>query len=435
MKLGWACGELAALVALAFCANPARSLPPHGWDCILCDNSTMLAGNWAINNPNFNTSDLWWARTITSSYAAVALNMNAQDPSATVEQARIFKQLNPNFKFLVYQNAELGPLTQNATAIINNHPEWWCRDDEGNPLKTRQGYYLNHSVPELREWYNSYPLQVFGEDAKDLLDGIFNDGMGYNPTELPNTNQARVDQYFDGKMKLADEATALYGSLNGGEVWGNGAVGVTARYNNFTYNGELVSFRTCLDHMETGFLEGAGGFWYENSTTGEWIPDFFQTFLQGVINASTANKTVILHFSPGPAFPPIIYYPPNPEPSYNQFLAVQWAGPKQLPNTSEGVRQAAADALVQTLAPFLIVANEHVFLQYAWFYEVQDGNIPCPAGIECGMPSAWYPEFSKPLGPPKGPAVNDGYVWTREFEHASVYVDARSRYASNITWH
>ena len=27
------------------------------------------------------------------------------------------------------------------------------------------------------------------------------------------------------------------------------------------------------------------------------------------------------------------------------------------------------------------MANEHVFLQYSWFYEIQDGNIPCPAGM------------------------------------------------------
>ena len=89
------------------------------------------------------------------------------------------------------------------------------------------------------------------------------------------------------------------------------------------------------------------------------------------------------------------------------------------------------------MAPFLIMANENVFLQYGWFYEGQDGNFPCPTdrGIECGMPSEWYPEFSRPLGPPKGPAVNVGYVWTREFEHASVYVDARSRNASRVTWH
>ena len=97
--------------------------------------------------------------------------------------------------------------------------------------------------------------------------------------------------------------------------------------------------------------------------------------------------------------------------------------------------RAAADLLVQSLAPFLIVANERVFLQYAWFYQMQDGNIPCPAAIECGMPSSWYPEFSRPLGAPKGPAVKKGPIWTREFAHASVHVDIRARSASEITWH
>ena len=48
---------------------------------------------------------------------------------------------------------------------------------------------------------------------------------------------------------------------------------------------------------------------------------------------------------------------------------------------------------------------------------------------------ARYPEFSKPLGAPAGRAVRNGYVWTSEFDHASVYVDARSRAASKITWH
>ena len=55
------------------------------------------------------------------------------------------------------------------------------------------------------------------------------------------------------------QARALYGGLNGGEVWGNGAVGDTAIYNNFTYKGKPVSWRTSLDHLDTGFLEGAGG--------------------------------------------------------------------------------------------------------------------------------------------------------------------------------
>lgn len=250
-----------AVVFMLSTLSAVVSLPPHGWDCVTCENNTMLAGNWAISSPYFNNSDLWWAHAITSSYASVAVNMNHGDPSLTVQQARILKQINPKFRFLVYQNAELGPLTQNATAVINSHPEWWCRDDHGNPLGSKQGYYLNHSRADVRKWYNSYPLQVFGAESKGLLDGIFNDGMDYNPNRLHNTNLTRHDQWFAGKMKLGDEARALYGGLNGGEVWGNGGLGVTGRYHNYTYDGHLVSWHTSMDHLDTGFLEGAGSFW------------------------------------------------------------------------------------------------------------------------------------------------------------------------------
>ena len=81
----------------------------------------------------------------------------------------------------VYQNSELGPMTKEADARIAANPEWWARTDAGVPIKTSQGYSLNHSVPAVRDFYNHYPLEVFGADAKELLDGMFNDGMGYNP--------------------------------------------------------------------------------------------------------------------------------------------------------------------------------------------------------------------------------------------------------------
>jgi len=70
---------------------------------------------------------------------------------------------------------------------------------------------------------------------------------------------------------------------------------------------------------------------------------------------------------------------------------------------------------VESLAPFLIVATERVFFGYGWFYNMEDGYIPCKAPHECGMPTAWFPEFSKPLGKPKGDATHDGTktVWKR----------------------
>ena len=45
----------------------------------------------------------------------------------------------------------------------------------------------------------------------------------------------------------------------------------------------------------------------------------------------------------------------------------------------------------------------------------------------------WYPEFDKPLGAPKGDAKRDGFKYTREFEHASVFVDLKTKTAK-IDW-
>lgn len=44
-----------------------------------------------------------------------------------------------------------------------------------------------------------------------------------------------------------------------------------------------------------------------------------------------------------------------------------------------------------------------------------------------------FPEYKKPLGPPKGVAKKEGNVYTREFEHASVWLDIEKNEAE-IIW-
>eukprot|EP00041_Stephanoeca_diplocostata_P006875 m.95173 g.95173 ORF g.95173 m.95173 type:complete len:204 (-) comp16588_c0_seq4:302-913(-) len=172
---------------------------------------------------------------------------------------------------------------------------------------------------------------------------------------------------------------------------------------------------------------------------GEWNATKMKYSFESIINASAAGKTIVIHAFPGPAgtnsygdmFPEI-----GDIKTGNTFHAAQWAGPQRVPTTGAGCRQASQERLVESLAPFLIVATERVFFGYGWFYNMEDGYIPCKEGIECGMPSTWFPEYSRPLGPPAGPAAQaeDGMVWTREYLHASVFVDLRNRSLSAITW-
>ena len=137
---------------------------------------------------------------------------------------------------------------------------------------------------------------------------------------------------------------------------------------------------------------------------------------------------------------------------HNGFYATEWAQcpgcPGPLPNSSDAVRAGVQRLLVQSLAPFLIVVEPNVFWSYAFFYDMESGYIPCPGNftipgtnrsqhIECGMPDQWYPEFSKPLGPPQGPAVCSGEhytAWTRTFKFARVSLDLRDIRTCAIEW-
>ena len=73
------------------------------------------------------------------------------------------------------------------------------------------------------------------------------------------------------------------------------------------------------------------------------------------------------------------------------------------------------------LACFLIGAEQHCYFCYTWGWLPEYGTFD------------WYPEFDKPLGPPKGDAVQEGWTFKREFEHASVFVDVENR-IGKIDW-
>lgn len=102
-------------------------------------------------------------------------------------------------------------------------------------------------------------------------------------------------------------------------------------------------------------------------------------------------------------------------------LGVEGTGRKNLkPNMPFHAKEKAEFAL----ACYLIGAQPYSYFMYSWGWKLSTG------------PLVDYPEFQKPLGPPKGRAhrtTPDGWEFTREYEHASVWVDTEKREAK-ITW-
>ena len=81
----------------------------------------------------------------------------------------------------------------------------------------------------------------------------------------------------------------------------------------------------------------------------------------------------------------------------------------------------AARNITFPLAGFLIAAGPNCYFQYTWGWSSDNGTFD------------WYPEFDKPLGAPKGDATRDGFKYTREFEHVSVFVDLETK-TGRIDW-
>ena len=180
-----------------------------------------------------------------------------------------------------------------------------------------------------------------------------------------------------------------------------------------------------------GFVEWFGGFYFD-SPDGSWDVPMLSDAIDIIQSASAAGLPVVLKANPGPGIATFEHrFESDPQ---NFFTVTGWAGADAVPATAAGCRQAMADRLIESLALFLIVVEPNVFWSYAWFYGIEDGYIPCPSEVQCGMPSRWYDEFSRPLGPPMGPANKSGTVFRRQFAHASVYVDLSSRAASRIVW-
>jgi len=91
---------------------------------------------------------------------------------------------------------------------------------------------------------------------------------------------------------------------------------------------------------------------------------------------------------------------------------------------SERMAALAKERLEYYLACYLIGAQPYSYFQYGWGWTLSSGTLQD------------YPELHKPLGAPKSAyqrTTPDGWEFTREFEHASVWVDTEKKEAK-ITW-
>jgi hypothetical protein len=105
-------------------------------------------------------------------------------------------------------------------------------------------------------------------------------------------------------------------------------------------------------------------------------------------------------------------------------LGVEGIGRGSQKSETEMIR-LSKEKLEFALACYLIGAQPYSYFMYSWGWLLSTG------------PLVDYPELQNPLGAPKAAykrTTTNGWEFTREFEHASVWLNTETRKA-RITWH
>jgi alpha-L-fucosidase len=295
-------------------------------------------------------------------------------------EARQLKKLNPNMKVIFYWNTFLDYPEFEAHRAYQQHPEWWLKKKDG-ALDIKWGkikrYDLSNS--EVRGWWTDVAKKAVVEGS---CDGVFMDAFPqivnagnkelWGEEKFDAIQQGLVDLIKETRAKIGDDKLIFYNGIR--STPGN-HIG-----NDFMQDTDAV------------MIEHFGHF---NSRSKECM----LADIQEMVKSGKHGKIVVVKAWPGFA----------------------WMDGEFMRKPPEEKRRLAASNITFPLAAFLVGAQEHAYFIYSWGYRSEMGCLD------------WFPEFDEKLGPPLADARQTGWVFERDFEHASVWVDLEKKEA-RIDW-
>lgn len=319
----------------------------------------------------------------------------------TSKAASILLNANPKQKILFYWNSvvDYGDMYAGGRLLVGNvkqntddmvlrqsgiHPDWALKDKNGKYVNSGQGNrcHFDITIPEVKDWWLSVPKNVISENG---VNGVFIDKVRQYTQQI-NVSKFGQDKsellksvYQDVMLKLREQSPAntllITNSLRGSSVqqpdWG------------------LMH----LEYSDGGMIEHFADLSGKDK-------DIIANDIKLIQECAEKGKVVIVKGWPRFNFTDMGEYKNNPQAELEEM---------------------AKQDIVFPLAAFLVAAGKYAYFCYSWGYEYSEG----------GMVD--YPEYSNKLGEPLGLAEKNGYVYTREFEHASVWVDIEKR-EGKITW-
>lgn len=358
------------------CTSDRR--PLFSWDTV----SRALA----VHKPGAWTDD---------EYSRIALYDFLQTGYKNQEMAEQVKEFNPNITILGYKNLVVH-YEGSKDPVFRDHPDWFLHTG-GKPELHGKGAN-RHPLYDLRQpEARDYWVQEVDRILKiPVFDGIFIDGyakVNGHPAVERATGQSPPVDYIAGYRLMMDEHLKRSAGL------GKIRIGNYLRAN---YPDAAVP--EVLKNLDGSYLE-----WFDHyvklADHLHGYEEYLAAGIAAVQKVAQAGKVIVLHL--------------KAEPDGDIKVTDDGADPEASGNTP-GVYKN----LEYKLAIFLICAERNSYFQYQAAHKVT-------GDVQMWAPD--FPEFHKPLGPPKGPAVRNGFTYTREFQYARVWLDLTKR-QGRITW-
>lgn len=293
------------------------------------------------------------------------------------DTARRITAKNPKAKVLFYFNAFIN--WPGYQAFESYRDEWTLRTTSGEIVRHGAGTPRpDPSNPEFRRWWSDVVVEANREAP---LSGVFIDAIpqALSPSLAKQVGETKANEIVDGLRKMIVMTKRQLGQDR--IVLVNGL--------------RATSFREILD------WEGIDGVMIEHfSAFHSTSPEDMKADLESVSLAASKGKFVVLKGWPG----------------------FNWLDREMMQTPRSELLQLARQRITFPLACFLVSASHGSHFCYSWGYTDTDGMLHS------------YPELNRKLGPPKGKASWQGMTASRDFEHASVWVDLLTRQA-RINWH
>ena len=309
--------------------------------------------------------------------------------AGTLKAARAVKAINPATKILYYRNVIVHYGGYAANATLKDIPGAFLVGRDGNDKLIRnrvQAYDLTNKT--LRDWWLAAAKEVCSDPA---IDGIFLDGV------VKILEPAFLKREIGVEKKAAELAAYETMMKDTRQMLGPQKLMVANLLRARFPDSGLGQMKAFDGSYIEGF-EGAVGM-SKKDYVAKGIEAFQKAAQQGFIIAFTCglgNNLQDADETPGSA-----------------------AKNRNFVNRGGEVK----DRFNYQLAMFLICAETHSYFDLHDSYDAKTSK-------------TWMthpPEYDRPLGAPKGPAVRSGYTYTREFTHASVELDIEKQ-SGVIVW-